>query len=303
MLIQSSNKKSIKPLLKDFYIPPKISHKGQNGKLLVIGGSSLFHAASIWAAETASHFVDMVHYSSIKENNKLVMTIKKKFRNGIVVPQKDIPYYAEEDDAILVGPGLVRGKHSSKKIDDFKKILSLVNEADFTYHLTRYLLHEFPQKKIVLDAGSLQMMDRKWLKRKKGLTLLTPHQGEFKKLFGLDLSSLSQEERKQIVTKTAQKFSCTILFKSIVDIVSDGTETYEIKGGNAGLTKGGSGDVLAATAASFFTKNDSIKSGVLASYLIKSAADRLSLRSGYWYNSSNIIETIPEILNEIYGSA
>lgn len=82
---------------------PKVgSHKGQNGRLLIIGGSHLFHAASIWALEVASRIVDLVHYSSVPENNDIVQSIKKDFRDGIVIPRGDIDAYIEEDDCILM---------------------------------------------------------------------------------------------------------------------------------------------------------------------------------------------------------
>src|SRR4030042_3221729 len=97
----------IKAIKKSFIQKPD-SHKGQNGKILIIGGSSLFHSASIWAAEIASYFVDIVHYSSTVENNEVFLALKKKFRNGIVVSQKDLLHYIQEDDAILVGPGMIR---------------------------------------------------------------------------------------------------------------------------------------------------------------------------------------------------
>ena len=51
--------------LDQLYRPGKDSHKGQNGKLLVIGGSNLFHSASMWSLEVASRIVDMVFYSSV----------------------------------------------------------------------------------------------------------------------------------------------------------------------------------------------------------------------------------------------
>ena len=106
--INSSDSQQIKALFKKLYVPPMNSHKGQNGKLLVIGGSSLFHSASIWAAEIASFFVDMVHYSSTIENNQIMLDLKKKFQNGIVVPRSQLDLYVKEDDAILIGPGMVR---------------------------------------------------------------------------------------------------------------------------------------------------------------------------------------------------
>ena len=81
--------------LKKLYQPPGGSHKGQNGKLLIIGGSHLFHAASLWALEVASRIVDLVHYSSVPENNRIVEKIKTAFRDGILVPRRDVEEYIE----------------------------------------------------------------------------------------------------------------------------------------------------------------------------------------------------------------
>ena len=72
-------------ILKKLYTPPSDSHKGQNGKLLLIGGSKIFHAASLWSLKVASRIVDMVFYSSVPENNQIVQKAKQEFRDGIVV--------------------------------------------------------------------------------------------------------------------------------------------------------------------------------------------------------------------------
>src|SRR5258708_32454969 len=96
--------------LKKIYIPASGSHKGQNGKLLVIGGSHLFHAASLWSLEIASKIVDMVFYASVPENEKIVQNAKEQFRNGIVIPREKIEAYIEEADAVLIGPGMVRAE-------------------------------------------------------------------------------------------------------------------------------------------------------------------------------------------------
>ncbi len=77
MIVKTSDFDTIKPYLRQLSIPAVNSHKGQNGKLMIIGGSGLFHSASIWAAEIASHFVDMVHYSSTPENNQILLSLKK----------------------------------------------------------------------------------------------------------------------------------------------------------------------------------------------------------------------------------
>ena len=276
MLISTNDKNAILDIVKDFKLPKKDAHKGDNGKVLIIGGSSLFHSASIWAAEMASHIVDMVHYSSTIENNKILTSIKKKFINGIVIKHKDIFKYVEEDDSILVGPGMMR--------------------INYTRQIVKSLINKFPKKRFVFDAGALQMMDKEWLLELKEKPILTPHSIEFERLFEISIKNESELKKEKLVKETAKKYNCIILFKSVKDIISDGDEVYIIEGGNAGLAKGGSGDILASLACSFYAKNDALLSGVLASWIIKKTGDELFLKHGYWYNVSNIIDAIPNTL-------
>ncbi len=275
-IITTSDTDSVKDLFSAFIVPNRESHKGQNGKILIVGGSHYFHAASIWAAEVASHFVDMVHYASTPENNEILLSLKKVFRNGIVVRREDIDRYAEEDDAILVGPGMMRegpDGHETK----------LVSE---------HLLKRHPRKRFVLDAGTLQTIDAKILAQMKETAILTPHQGEFKTLFGIDLLPLSLEQKVVEVEEAARRYSCVILLKAIDDIVTDGTETFIVRGGNAGLTKGGTGDVLAGLAVALRAKHDALRSALYSSIILKRTAESLSLQSGNWYNVSDIIGNI-----------
>ncbi len=284
MLIKTGDTRSIQPFLKKLYIPKHDSHKGQNGKVLIIGGSSLFHSASIWAAEIASYFVDMVHYSSTKENNEIFLSLKKKFHNGIVIAQKDLPDYVREDDAVLVGPGMMRGEGE---------------EARFTRALTKELIEKFPNTRFVFDAGALQTMNKEWLGKLKQPAIITPQAKEFEKLFSLSLQGKSQEEKMMIVKKIAQEYGIVILLKTTFDIVSDGGDIFVIEGGNTGLTKGGTGDILAGLAVSFYAKNDPVTAAVLASFVLKRTAETLYLRQGNWYNIRTVIEEIPKTLFDL----
>jgi NAD(P)H-hydrate epimerase len=281
--IKSRDTSGIQIYLQSLAIPSAKSHKGQNGKVLVIGGSHLFHAASIWAAEVASHFADMVHYCSTAENNEIMRSLKTSFRNGIVVPRSVMRDYVQEDDAILIGPGMVRTG----------------DEATVTETVTRSLLETFPMKRFVLDAGALQMMKAEWLIDMKEKTIVTPHQQEFAQLFGRDVTDLSLEEKAQAVSAAARAHNTVILLKAIVDIVSDGDETIIIEGGNAGLTKGGTGDILAGLVTALRSKNDPVTSAVLGSFLLKRAGDELFQKKGTWYNNSDLIGSIPEVLNSL----
>jgi len=151
----------------------------------------------------------------------------------------------------------------------------------------------------VIDAGSLQMMKPEWLKSLKKPAIITPHQQEYEKLFQCSISNLSVNEKSGHVQATAKKFNCIILFKSIVDIVSDGKEPIQIVGGNQGLTKGGTGDILAGLVSGFVTHSDPVASCVCASYVLKKSADELFLSRGYWYNNSDILDIIPKVVNRL----
>lgn len=283
-------------LVQTLYVPPADSHKGQNGRLLIIGGSSLFHAASLWSLKIASRVVDMVFYASVPENNAIVQKAKEEFRDGIVVPREHIEDYVTEAECILIGPGMLRAEpevvsssqHSVTRIED---ITAISDEGVQTYHLTKYLLHKYPEKKWVVDAGALQMMEKEWLKQAKHIAI-TPHHQEFVRLFG-------QEGTEASVIATAQEYKCTILLKGQVDIVSNGEETYQIPGGNAGMTKGGTGDVLAGLIAALGCKNDLFLSTAAGSYINKQAAESLSQKVGLYFNASDLCDEIPIVMKKL----
>ncbi len=245
--------------LKGLYVPPKGSHKGQNGRLLVIGGSHLFHAASLWALTVASRIVDLVHYSSVPENNEIV---KDEFRNGIVVPRDEVESYIDEDDAILIGPGMTRDEE--------------------TKTLTDRLLANHPNKQWIIDAGALQMMDVSLIPPK---AILTPHHGEYAQLFG-----------DQDVTAVAKEHHCIVLLKGAKDIVSDGQEKRVIEGGNVGMTKGGTGDVLAGLIAALVCKNDPFLATIAGSFINKRAGDALYARVGPYFNATDLGNEIPGVM-------
>jgi NAD(P)H-hydrate epimerase len=69
-----------------------------------------------------------------------------------------------------------------------------------------------------------------------------------------------------------------------------------IKGGNAGMTKGGTGDVLAGLLAALYCKNSALTSTIVASYINKKTGDFLFEKVGPNFNASDLVENIPQIL-------
>jgi NAD(P)H-hydrate epimerase len=264
--------------LKKLYVPASDSHKGENGKLLIIGGSVLFHAASLWSLQVASRIVDMVFYSSVPENNQLVEREKAEFRNGIIVPRNKIEHYITEADCILIGPGLPRENGVEQGDDDTKD-------------LTEKLLKAYPNKKWVIDGGSLQVIKPEILPQ---TAIITPHQQEFKTLFNL-------EPTLENAQSMAKKYRITILLKGERDMVCNSQNSVTISGGNAGMTKGGTGDVLAGLVAALYCKNEAFLSATSASFINKKAGESLAQKMGIYFNASDLATEIPVVMKEIYS--
>lgn len=279
-------------------LPEKDSHKGQNGRLLIIGGSKIFHAASLWSAEVSSRFVDLVHYCSTKENEEVFVQLKSKFTNGIIIPKAELEAYIEEDDCILVGPGMERGDVSNEyksRNMTFEEVISLEDEATYTYSLLKHLLTNYPRKRFILDAAALQMLDPELLKTLEEPAVLTPHSREFEKLFRISLDNKNKSEISELVKAKAEEYSCVIMLKKVVDYISNGSELITITGGNEGLSKGGSGDALAGLTAAFHTTSDAMSSCVIASYIVKTTGEKLYEQKGSFYNTSDLIASIPSV--------
>ncbi len=300
MIVSTKENKNIGTFLQKLVLPGRGSHKGQNGKALIIGGSSLFHGAVIWSAEVVDHLLDMVHVASTKENNDIISQIKTKWQGGIVVDFEDILLYAQEDDVILVGNGMMRGDRKEKvKEITWNEVLAIKDEGEFTRNLVYYLIVHFPKKQFVFDAGALQMMEPEWLLLLERRPILTPHQKEFFTLFDRNISPLQQNQKREAAEEMAKKYNCIILLKAVEDIVTDGTKTVIIEGGNAGLTKGGTGDVLAGLTAGLSTMTDVFSAPVLASFILKKTADELSAIKGYWFSTVDIINEFPHVFHSL----
>lgn len=283
--------------LQKLYIPSTDSHKGQNGKLMIIGGSHLFHAASLWALTVASRIVDMVFYSSVPNNNEIVKKAKEEFRNGIVVERNSLEEYMHEADCILIGPGMMRESYNlTTPISEVTSLQDIKNlaktEGEEAYYLTGYLLTKYPQKKWVIDAGALQMMDKEWIKNLNGNIVLTPHSNEFERTFLIPATA-------QNAQAMAQEYYCVIALKGQADIVCKRDECVQIQGGNAGMTKGGTGDVLAGLIAALCCKNDVFLAAKSGSYINKKAGESLEKKMGLYFNASDLALEIPSVMKEL----
>jgi len=252
-------------ILKTLYQPPKSSHKGQNGRVLIIAGSDKFHGSLLMAIQTASRVVDMVYVHSVSNNFKLISKLKSEIAVFINVDKSELWDTIELADAILVGPGLEENKENKKLVEK--------------------ILKKYPEKKVVIDATAVWQVDPYLLHPN---CLVTPHSREFEHVFNCQPTSDN-------VFKMAKYFQCTIILKGQHDYISNDQELWENKTGNEGMTKGGTGDVLAGLAVAFLAKNDVLTSALVAAYLTGLAGDALYKKFGTFFNAEDVIKSLGEV--------
>jgi len=268
--------------IKNLYRPSPNSSKGENGMVTIIGGSKLFHGAPLLALTTASKILDMVFFASPDPSiGEVANQIKSKLFSFIWIPWQETGSYIEKSDAVLVGPGLMRYRTEGSELKDG----GMDAEGKETKEITETFLKKFPDKKWVIDAGSLQTLDTSLIPEN---AVLTPNLKEYKMLFG-DMEP----------NYAAKKYKCILVIKGVSTFVYSQNDSIEITGGNAGLTKGGSGDVQAGLTVSLLAKNEPFPAATSASFIVKKTADQLFEKVGTNYSSDDLAAGIPETLAKI----
>ncbi len=255
-------------ILKEIGSPSVDSYKGENGRLLIIAGSAKYHGAAVLASSIASKIIDFVYIHTTKANFEIIKKIRPKLAEFIYIDDNDLQHTITESDAILIGPGSLPDKQTAL----------LVNQ----------ILEKNRDKKIIIDAGALRVVDSKLLHSN---CIITPHKQEFESMFHCKaLVSNAQ--------KMSKKFGCIIILKGKTDYVVNGDSVFLNNTGNVGMTKGGTGDVLAGLIAGILTKNDPLSSAKVGIFVNGKAGDLLYKKVGRYYSASELIPQIQLILGK-----
>jgi hydroxyethylthiazole kinase-like uncharacterized protein yjeF len=287
--------------LKKLFGPSKNSSGEENGQVAIIGGSRLFHGAPLFALKIASRICGMVFFTSIDPSvGKVAERLRSELLSFIWVPLNEIDKYVEKSDSILIGPGMMRFTHEQKnlKTNELKNIKNSVDGME-TKEITERLITKFSNKKWVIDAGSLQVIKAENLP--KGC-IITPNYKEFSLLFGISedkFRNMTIEDRECVVRENAKKHDCIIVSKGVDTLICSAEKSVMVSNGNAGLNKGGMGDVLSGFIASLLVKNDPFLAACSATYIAKKASDDLCDKFGVNYNADDLANRIPETLHEL----
>ncbi|MGI0027686.1 MAG: NAD(P)H-hydrate dehydratase [Nitrosopumilaceae archaeon] len=267
------------------FIPPRkfASRKGDNGKVLVLGGSYFYHGAPILSSLAALRCGTDLVYTCVPKIN--VQATRAASSNLIVLPLVDakltrgavhklLGIIPKELDSATIGMGLA--------IQDIEALKLLVTS----------LLNK--DVRLSLDASVLVSDILPLIKNKK--VIVTPHAGEFKRLFG-ELPSDSKKERISVVEKYAKENSLTILLKGPTDIVSDGQKTYLNVKNTPAMTVGGTGDVLSGMVAGMLSKNRNPVEAAAAAVFINGKAGMLAQKKhGLHIVATDLLEFISDAM-------
>jgi len=261
-----------------FALRKRGQHKGQNGKLLVIGGSGDYYGAPYLASKGASYIVDLVYLAMPSEPAKKITDpdlILRPFpgENFSTEHLDDLLELAGKADAVVIGPG--------------------IGLAEETRELVRAFVARC-EKPMVIDADGLKAVAEDLDVLKGRLFVLTPHAGEFSVLFGVKPSE-GLMERAKLVKEKAGEIGGVILLKGSHDVISDGEAWKYNRTGNRGMTTGGTGDVLAGLVGALLALGNSpLRAASVGAFLNGLAGDMVKEELGENFTALELAKRIPK---------
>lgn len=270
--------------IENFIAPRKsTSRKGENGIVLVVGGSYIYHGAPILSSLAALRSGTDLVYTSVPKIN--VASTRSISPNLIVIPLVDQKLTLGAVKK-LVG-ALPRNLHSATI-----GMGLAIQEKNSLLHLVKSLLDR--DVRLSLDASALIPEVLPILANKN--VVVTPHAGEFKRLFGEILSD-SPSERINLVEQNALKYGITILLKGPTDVISDGNMTYLCEKNTPAMTVGGTGDVLSGLVAGLLSNNrNCLESAAAASFICSLAGKEIQSKLGLHITSMDLIDELPNVM-------
>lgn len=268
------------------------THKGDYGKIAIIGGSTGMAGAPYISARAALRSGSGLVYSFVPNEISDIMQIKSLENIVVSLGDEGRGFFTEDStvgldeklqkmDVLAIGPGM--GRHP-----DTEKFM-------------RFCLKEI-KKTMVIDADGIFHLKclKKELECLNQSVVITPHEAEFANFLGIDVKKLGQN-RAEYALGAAEKYGITVVLKGNKTIVTDGKEIYTNRTGNPGMATAGSGDALTGIIASFIGQGvDPFEASKLGVYVHGLSGDRAAGEKGeYGMLASDIIESIPYVLMEI----
>lgn len=263
------------------------THKGDYGRLLILGGSVGYTGAPTLCARAAVRSGAGLVYLGVPADIYAITAVKNDEAMPFPLPCADGRLSGAAQDAVLerlaacsacvIGPGLGRS-------------------AALTALVQRVVLEA--RTPVIADADALFALaqDVSVLDRARAPVVLTPHEGEFRRLYGESAGGRAAE-----AAQFAAEHGCTVVRKGPETVCAfpDG-ETARMRVGNPGMAKGGSGDVLAGILGAFVCQLPLKRAVQTAVWVHGAAGSRCAERFGeYSMTPADLIEALPEVTKSL----
>jgi ADP-dependent NAD(P)H-hydrate dehydratase len=261
------------------------SRKGDNGIVLIVGGSSLYHGAPLLASLAALRSGADLVYTGIPKS--ISIAIRSYSPNIIALPMPD--------DSLTVGSA--------------NRLLGLLPKVPQTAAIGMGLTIAKPKAltlliKRLLDKGTKLILDASALipdileTISGSNSIITPHAGEYKRLFG-EGPGENEEGIISHVVSMAKKYRITIILKGWINIVANAEgEVASVTRATPAMTVGGTGDVLDGIVSTLFVKMNSYDASVLAVYFNGIAANLAVEQNGLHLVATDLIDFLPRAMKE-----
>jgi NAD(P)H-hydrate epimerase len=268
-------------LVKDLIVPRiATSRKGDNGIVLVVGGSRIYHGAPILASIAALRSGTDLVFTAVPKSN--IMAVRAYSPDIIALPLPDdkltsglvnrlMAMLPKKPHTAAIGMGM-----SIAKPEALVSLIRQLRNAEI---------------KLLLDASALIP---EILREIAGTgTIVTPHAGEYKRLFEKHPGT-NEDVQTSTVQTAAKDYGITIVLKGSVNIISDGVSehTAVIKRSTPAMTVGGMGDILSGLTVGLLTKYSSFNASILGVFLNGLAASLAYDRVGLHMVATDVIEDL-----------
>ena len=250
--------------------------KGENGRVLVVGGSKDYIGAPAFAAMAALRTgVDIVTVCAPEKvawtiNSYTPDLITKKFLGDELnlTHTKEIVGLAEKHDVLVIGNGLGQNK-------------------EFVLRLLRDI-----SKPLVIDADAIKVLPLDAVSN----ALLTPHTKEFEILYNNTVKKFPFSEKDMDANlKNLQQFigNNVILLKRPVDIIFSKEKKQLNKSGHNSMTVGGTGDILAGICAGYIAQGATLYEAAVQAAMVNGKLGEYMFKwKGYGYTAYDMVQEL-----------
>lgn len=260
------------------------SHKGTYGKALLIAGSDGLGGAAKLAANAALRAgCGLLRLALTEPVLKLFADLPEAMANAVAAENwestdfKKLDALIENSTCIAIGPGMGRKNGAAQ-------VVSYV------------LKFELPA---VIDADGLNALAEFDIVKLSSNVVLTPHPAEMARLLKCTVDEVLNDPLNTAIN-AANEWGCTVLLKGATSIIAapNGRVTYNTSG-NAGLSKGGSGDVLTGIILSLLAQGlSAYDSARVGAYLLGASADKaLGLLGNRAMLARDVISALTDVIN------